>query len=143
MAELLDILGKAAMRLSAPAVQTIDTAYQPLLFDQVAVERGGLTADPNTNSITVGSSGLYTVNMGIDAAFQGELQVVAFVNDAAYSTYPVHIQGRGNNRPVALFWQSTVTLAGGDVLTLQAKNFDTGSFDLNLFRMYLCVIKEH
>ena len=146
MPELMTILAKGAMHLVTPAVQNInDTDWRILEFDQATVERGGITCEVANNSITVASTGVYTVNMGINATFPGteEIDVIAFVNGTQYSQYSFNLRGTGTNRPTAIFWQSTVNLADGDVIDLRCKNGKGGSFDLELLRMYLCVIKEH
>ena len=146
MPEFFDIIAKGAMRLAAPITQNItDADFTELLFDQVTIERGGIICDPNTNSITVASSGLYTVNQGIDATFPGSemIEVISFVNGVEYSPEYFVLQGRANQKPVSMFWQSTVSLSAGDVVTMRAKNGESGSFDLNLKRMYHAIIKEH
>jgi hypothetical protein len=146
MPELFEILAKGAMRLAAPATQTItDADFTVLEFDTVTDERGGFVCDPATNSITVPSTGLYTVNQGIDAIFPGSemIEVMSFANDVEYSPEYLMLQGRANQKPVSLFWQSTVSLTAGDVINLRCKNGEAGSFDINLIRMYFAIIKEH
>jgi hypothetical protein len=146
MPEFFDIIAKGAMRLSAPVIQVInDSSFSVLQFDHVTDERGGIICDPDSNSITVASSGLYTVNQGIDATFPGAemVELIAFVNGTEYSPNYLVLQGRANQKPVSLFWQSTVSLSAGDAVTMQARNGESGSFDLHLFRMYMALIKEH
>jgi hypothetical protein len=146
MAELFEILGKGAMRLSTPATQEItDSAFTILEFDSTTIERGGVVCDPVTNSITVPSTGLYTVNHGVDANFPGRelLAIMTFVNGVEYDPNYLYIQGRANQKPVSISWQSTVTLNAGDVIDMRGMNGEAGSFDLNLHRMYLAIIKEH
>ena len=144
MPEFFDILGKGAMRLSAPETVTINDAdYSILQFNESTIERGGITCDLNNNAIITGSSGLYSVNIGVDAGFSGEIGIMAFVNGSAYSPYPLGLQGRGTSRPVSIFWQSTVSLSGGDAIDIRGINLDNGSFNCDLLRMYLCLIKEH
>jgi len=146
MGELYEILAKAAMRLSAPATQSIDDAdFSVLEFDEVTVQRGGFNADPSTNSITVPSSGLYSVHIGVDGTFPGSemLELMVFVDGAAYSPNSLVLQGRANQKPVSLYWESTVDLVAGATIDVRGRNGESGSFNLNFQRMYLCMIKEH
>ena len=146
MAELLDILAKGAMRLNIPTDQTIsDADYIVLEFDEVTVERGGIACDPAANTITVPSTGLYSVHIGVDGTFPGAemLELMVYVNGSAYSPHPLILQGRANQKPVSIFWESTVTLNAGDVLDVRGRNGESGSFTVNLQRMYAAVIKEH
>ena len=145
MAELFEILAKAAMRLSTPATQNIsDSAWTTLEFDTVTVERGGLVCDEAANTIRVPSAGLYSVHIGVDATFPGSemIGIMVFVNGVAYSPNNLVLQGR-NARPVSIFWESTVDLAIDDVIDVRAINDASGSFDLNVQRMYVAIIKEH
>lgn len=146
MAELYEVLAKSAMRLAAPTTQTIsDAGYTVLEFDEVTVQRGGMNADPVTNSITVASTGLYSVHVGVDGTFPGAemLELMVFVDGVAYSPHPLILQGRANQKPVSIFWESTADLNDGASIDVRGRNGESGSFDLNLQRMYLCVIKEH
>jgi hypothetical protein len=144
MAELLDILAKGAMRLSAPTSQSISDAFSVLEFDAVTVERGGMVCDVDANTISVPSTGIYSVHIGIDATFPGSemIGIMVFVNGAAYSPHNLVLQGR-NAKPVALFWESTVTLSENDTIDVRAISEDSGNFTLNLQRMYAAIIKEH
>ena len=145
MAELFEILAKAAMRLSTPATQEIsDSAWTVLEFDTVTVERGGLVCDEAANTIRVPSTGLYSVHIGVDATFPGSemIGLMVFVNGVEYSTHNLVLQGR-NSRPVSIFWESTVDLAVDDVVDIRAINDAAGAFDLHVQRMYLAMIKEH
>ena len=146
MAEFYEILAKASMRLSAPFTQPIsDAAYVPLEYDQVTVERGGMTCDINNNLIRVASTGLYSIKFGVDGNFPGQemLELMAFVNGVAYSSYPVVLQGRPSQKPVSVFWESTAELTDGDDIDIRGRNAESGTFDLNLQRMYFTIIKEH
>jgi len=146
MPELFGIIGKGAMRLATPATQNINDAdWTVLEFDAITDERGGFICDITSNTITVPSTGLYTVNHGIDANFPGSemIELMTYVNDVEYSPHYLILQGRNNQKPVSIFWQSTVSLTAGDVINIRCRNGESGSFDLDLQRMYVAVIKEH
>ena len=146
MPELFTVLAKAAMRLSTPTDQAIsDADYTILEFDEVTVERGGFVCDPAANTITVPSTGLYSAHIGVDGTFPGAemLEIMVFVNGTAYSPHPLILQGRANQKPVSIFWESTVDLNAGDVLDVRGRNGESGTFTINLQRMYAAVIKEH
>ena len=138
MAELFDILSKAAVRLSAPDDQAIDDASWVVLnFDTVVLERGSITADPLTNTITVSKTGTYEIIAGINADFNAaeELVAVAFINGIQYSDNPIRIQGNGAGKPVSVFWISTVPLTAGDVVDIRMQNGDVGSVTVSIVRV--------
>ena len=146
MIEFFEVLTKGAMRLSTPTDQSIsDANYVVLEFDEVTMERGGIICDPTANTITVSSTGPYSVHIGVDGTFPGAemLELMVYVNGAAYSPHPLILQGRANQKPVSIFWESTVNLDDGDVLDVRGRNGESGTFTLSLQRMYMAVIKEH
>jgi len=146
MGELYEILAKAAMRLhNAQIVSVNDTTWSVLPFDEVTVERGGFSCSTTTHSIVVPSSGLYSIHQGVDAGFPGteELNLMSYVNGSPYSSEYLAMQGRSNNKPVSMFWESTVTLNAGDEIDIRCLNGDSGNFDLRVIRMYFAMIKEH
>ena len=143
MAELFEILGRAAMRLGSPTVQQFnDTTYEVITpFDTVTVERGGITADHLTNEITVNQDGLYEVFFGIDADFDkgDQLDILIYVNGAAYSNNPAAVQGLGDGKPLSITWGSLVNLNAGDVIDMRCKNGASGNFDCNFRRLFFSV----
>jgi hypothetical protein len=133
-----------AVRLSQETQQSFsDSAYTVVVFDEVVYDGNGVVVDIATDSIKVSEAGVYTVQFGIDAAFAGteELALVAFVNGPQYSSLPAAIQGRSNNKPVSLYWNSIVELQKGDVVDLRAKNADTGSVTVNIRRIHFALKK--
>ena len=140
MPELFDILGKTAVKLSAPTSLGLnDTTYTVIPYDEVVLNRGALHA--NLPSVVVDKSGYYEVKIGIDAAFPGqeELQAMAFINGAAASPNAMAIQGRGANKPVSMYWAVTVQLNAGDSIDVRAKNGDNGDVTLDFIRSKLTV----
>ena len=134
--------GRASMRLGNPTSTTFDdTNWTVLPFDTVTQTKNGFVCDINNGTITVPRDGIYEVSSGVDAGFPGteELNLMVFVNGSPYSSYPMAIQGRSNNKPVALYWESTVSLSAGDVLDIRGQNGDSGSFTCNILRMIFAV----
>jgi hypothetical protein len=145
MPELFDVLAKGAMRLAAPqTVGITDADWTTLPFDEVTMERGGFICSTVDHTIIVPSTGEYSVHQGVDANFPGSemIGLMTFVNGTAYSTHNLILQGR-NAKPVALAWESTATLSAGDVISIRAINDASGSFDLEVQRMYFAIVKEH
>jgi len=141
--ENVDDHAKASMRLSAPVdVVGVDTAYALFPMDQV-VSQNECVADAATHSITVNKAGNYYISRGIVAGFNGseEMALMLHVNDVAYSTYPLTLQGRSNTKPVTMYWTDEVTLNTGDKVDLRVKNFDTGSVTFHVKRATLQVKK--
>ena len=144
MATFMSQFARASMRLATPVDQDFnDTTWTVMEYDTITQVRGDITADINTNSITVGSDGVYDVLIGVDAAFGGseELNVMAFVNGSAYSPNAMAIQGRTSNKPVSLFWHTTVQLSAGMEIDVRGINGDSGAFTINMQRMYFSVYK--
>ena len=142
MAELFDILGKGSLKLSGPTSLPInDTTFTLIPMDELVVERGSFDVDPAAGTITVTKDGLYEVKSGVDVAFPGteELQLMIFVNGNPADPDNMAIQGRGNNRPVSLFWAVTTQLSAGDVVDIRAINGDSGNTTLNFIRCKLSV----
>ena len=136
------IITRGSMRLATPASHSFnDTSYTVIDMDTVTQQSGNLTVDILTNSITINNAGTYKVSLGVDAMFGGseELQLMVFVNGTEYSSYPMAIQGRGINKPVALFWENTVDLSAGDTLDFRGKNGDSGTFNINIQRSTFAV----
>jgi hypothetical protein len=134
--------GRASMRLGTPVSETFDdVSWNVLPFDTVTQEKNGFVCDIGNGTITVPRDGIYEVSSGVDAGFSGqeELNLMVFVNDSAYSSQAMAIQGRTANKPVALYWESTVSLSAGDVLDIRGQNGDSGSFNCNILRMIFAV----
>jgi len=146
MAELFDILGRAAMRLSAAIEQVITNSdYEQVEgFDIVTVERGNVQADHLNNQIIVNQDGLFDVSIGIDAEFSqsSELNIAVYVNDQPYSNNPASIQGRGSSKPVSLAWNSLTDLAAGDVIEVRAQSADSDNLAVLFRRLYFSVTAD-
>ena len=146
MAELFEILGRAAMRLSTEISQTIRSdEYQQIEgFDIVTVERGNFEADHLNNQIICNQDGLCDVTIGIDAEFSQnvELDLVIFVDGQPYSNQPASIQGRGNSKPVSLAWTSLAELSAGNVLDIRVKSADTNNVPVLFRRLYFSVLSD-
>jgi hypothetical protein len=140
MREKVKALSIASMRLSTPgSVQDFsDVDYSIVMFDEIVEERGDIAIDMDYNEIIVKEKGLYSVEIGFCAGFNGqeELNLIALVNDIPYSSTPTAIQGRTNNKPVSLFWKSTVRLNENDRIQLGAKNGDAGSVTVHVNRLH-------
>ncbi len=143
--DLLQITGKAAMRLAGLHSQTIDDTYETLeCFNAVQAQRGECVA-------TVGAVGSLTytgeyevdgelqIGLNVDFAANDELEIIPYVNGVAYADNPLMIRGMGVAKPVAMFWISQMTFAPGDVITLMAKNAIAGALSINFTRTLFCM----
>jgi hypothetical protein len=127
--------------LTAVSVDVDDTT--PVLLpcvDDAKTQRGGFEVD-TTNYRLVNNSGndyeSVIVTIGLNVRFAGteQLDIWAYKNGQPYSTSEFTIQGRGTNKPVAVFWQSDISLLNGDYIDLRAQNADTGTFTCVLERV--------
>jgi FtsP/CotA-like multicopper oxidase with cupredoxin domain len=137
--ERLSLISIGSMRLETPDQQDFDDVdYAIVVFDEVVEARGGLKVHVDDNSITIDKNGLYSVEIGFCAGFNGqeELNLMTLVNGVPYSSNAAAVQGRSNNKPVSLFWKSTTRLKRGDKIQLGAMNGDPGTVTAHINRLH-------
>ena len=148
MAELFNILAKGAISASvASSAQVFNDAAFTVIeaFDTINVQRGGMTCNIATNTVTVADTGLYTFEGGINADFgaNDELQLRGYINGTPTTGQPFSIQGAGTGQPVTTYWISHgVPLTAGDVVDLRAKNGDAGNLQPNIDRVTMTLTKD-
>lgn len=147
MAELFSILAAGEMHNSAPDNTQVfnDTTYSVITaFDETGVERGGITVNTTTNTITISEDGLYKVTGGLAADFASNdiIEIAYYVDDVIASTTPWIRQGQGVGNPFSAFWSSYVPLVAGNVIDLRAKNAGSGNLTPNLIRLTVSLEKD-
>ena len=144
----IPIHDRGSLRLAiSGSTQTITDDALPVLltcFDAEVTTRGDLVPDAAGNSITyIGVDPIPSavISMGLNVEFPGteELEIYLYINDVMYTDTPVNMQGNGAGNPEIIFWQSDISLAENDVLTLRGRNADLGSFLLTYLRTTLRV----
>ena len=133
---------RATGRLTAPETVTItDTTTLVLpVADEARTQRGGFEVDITRHALVNASGKAYDsviVTVGLNVRFPGneQLDIWVYVNDVAYSAVEFTMQGRGNQKPQSIFWQSDVSLADGDIIDIRGTSPDAGtSYDLVIER---------
>jgi hypothetical protein len=126
---------RATGRLTTPVSVDINDTAPVILpcIDDAKTQRGGFEVD-TANYRLINNSGVnydsVIVTIGLNVRFSGTetLDLWVYVNDTAYAASEFTVQGRGTNKPVAIFWQSDIQLNSGDYLDIRAMNADSGSF---------------
>ena len=99
MPELMDILAKAEMEISAASTVTVSgTDWTPLTaWDNIPLARGAaLTPDLASGGVTVNDSGPYSAMLMLNCAFDRQEEVfVGFSINGADPTRWLQEQGRG------------------------------------------------
>jgi len=144
MAELFDIIGKAALRISTQYTHSLTSTYSTLQFDQKTVERGGLTSNLTTNSILIDTTGAYEIVICIDADYANnqEMLMMIHVNGIAYSALASSQQGRGTGKPMNFSWTSTTNLTAGDIVDVRIASEAT-SYDAEIRRLMYSIKRDH
>ena len=125
--ELFNVLSLGAARLSITQTVTAPdddgVAQIPLPLDVVTESHGGFTVDPVNATLVIPSDGHYRVPFGLNARYSGELNFYLVVNGTRLNSVPLALQGRGSNRPVAIYWSNIVPLSEGDQVQLMMAGY--------------------
>jgi hypothetical protein len=141
-APALEKAQRGSMRLGTETTQTITDDALPVkatAFDTKVTATQQFEVTPgNYNIRYVGTANIPSaiVSVGLNLEFPGteEVEIYFYINDSAYSSQPIHAQGRGTGKPVEIYWESDIQLAQNDVMDIRIRNADSGSFDLTYLR---------
>ncbi len=137
MPELGSILAIGSMRIGTPGEQTFASGvYSKVAFDDLTRTSPGVSASIVTDEITIAENGFYELDYRLNVVFPGTevMQLMPYVNDAAYSTEPVSGVGEGTGDPIAVMWTSGVYLFAGNVVDLRAANSAPGDLVADIRR---------
>lgn len=137
MPELGHILAIGAMRIETPGEQTFASGvYSKVAFDDLRRNSPLVSASIISDEITVVEAGFYKMTYTVNVIFPGTevMQLMPFVNGAAYSTEPVSGVGEGAADPIAVGWLSWVDFNAGDVVDLRAANGAAGDLVADIRR---------
>ena len=135
--DLATIDPRATAKLSAPVTVTLDdtTPVKLEIFDTTKTERTGFEVNLSQHRLVNNSgksyySAILTIGLNVRFPAQEKLDLWLYVNGVASSTSEFTIRGEGDNKPVAVFWQTDIQFNDGDYLELYGINAATGSVDV-------------
>ena len=145
MPELMEILAKAEMEISAASTVTVAfESWTPLTaWDNIPLARGAaLTPDLASGGITVHDSGPYSAMLMLNCAFDRQEEVsVGFSINGVEPTRWLQEQGRGTSKPIDFSYYGIQQLTAGDVVTVVMK-LETADGDVEVLSGTFTMAKE-
>lgn len=125
--------------LEATQIFTQPTYEKITVFDKIQYERG-VDIDVATDKVTILEAGNYKLGLTFNGEFATAqaINLAVLVNGEAVN-YGGSIQGRGAGKPVFLSSSDTDPLNEGDVITVGAKDEDSGTLDVKFKKVRLSV----